>query len=393
MLDSFNRAWSQRLLKFRKRFIAYGAALLAMVTFFAAPIIAKAGDSEQPSQRIFAFGGAQNYGSPNSTNQPLIGMATTKSRSGYWMASSDGGVYTYGDAPFLGSLGGNSVNAPIVDIVPTVSGSGYYLVGRDGGVFTYGDAPFYGSMGGEFLNEPVVTLIPTRAGKGSWLVAADGGVFTYGDARFLGSAVDINPNGEVVGGFASASGNGYTLASSDGGVFTFGDAPYLGNVVRDSDQSQITAVASTLTGYGYWLLGSDGAIFAFGNATYSGGANGSVDSKHPVIAIAPTSNSGYDLLVGDAPRQITRGASLGSFSATCYALGGHTASGAPVSDNVVAVDPRLIPLGTRLYIDGVGYRTALDTGGAIKGKRLDIWRGSISACRVWGRRSVNVWRV
>jgi hypothetical protein len=78
---------------------------------------------------------------------------------------------------------------PAVAILPTKSGLGYYLIFTDGGVFTYGDAVFLGSMGGEELNAPVVSAAATPSGDGYWLVAADGGVFCFGDACFYGSPV------------------------------------------------------------------------------------------------------------------------------------------------------------------------------------------------------------
>jgi ribosomal protein L24E len=70
----------------------------------------------------------------------------------------------------------------------TPTGKGYWFVAADGGVFTFGDAPFYGSMGGKPLNKPIVGMAATPTGKGYWFVAADGGVFTFGDAPFYGSA-------------------------------------------------------------------------------------------------------------------------------------------------------------------------------------------------------------
>ncbi|MDE3203671.1 MAG: 3D domain-containing protein, partial [Acidobacteriota bacterium] len=85
------------------------------------------------------------------------------------------------------------------------------------------------------------------------------------------------------------------------------------------------------------------------------------------------------------------GGALGTFEVTCYDLGGTTASGAPTSMATVAVDPSVIPLGTTIYIDGVGLRTAQDTGGAIIGHRLDIWEPSYGACMDWGVQYRNVW--
>ena len=67
-----------------------------------------------------------------------------------------------------------------------------------------------------------------------------------------------------------------------------------------------------------------------------------------------------------------------------------TASGMAAAVGRVAVDPRVIPLGTRLYIEGYGYAVAADTGGAIKGNRIDLYMDSESACNSFGRRNVTV---
>ncbi|MBV7272708.1 DUF348 domain-containing protein [Clostridiaceae bacterium UIB06] len=75
---------------------------------------------------------------------------------------------------------------------------------------------------------------------------------------------------------------------------------------------------------------------------------------------------------------------------------GITASGTVAKRNgdsysSVAVDPRVIPLGTKLYIEGYGYAVAEDTGGAIKGNRIDLFFNSSSEVRSWGVKWVNVY--
>jgi len=65
---------------------------------------------------------------------------------GYRLVAADGGVFSFGSAPFYGSLGGTKLNAPIVAGATTPDGGGYWMLGRDGGVFTFGDAPFEGAV-------------------------------------------------------------------------------------------------------------------------------------------------------------------------------------------------------------------------------------------------------
>jgi 3D (Asp-Asp-Asp) domain-containing protein len=84
---------------------------------------------------------------------------------------------------------------------------------------------------------------------------------------------------------------------------------------------------------------------------------------------------------------------MGSFSATAYCLKGRTASGAGVRRGIIAADPRVLPLGTRINLNAGAYSgnyLVADTGGAIKGRKLDIWVANCSEARRFGRRTVTV---
>lgn len=77
-------------------------------------------------------------------------------------------------------------------------------------------------------------------------------------------------------------------------------------------------------------------------------------------------------------------------TATGYSMPGRTATGAPVGWGVVAVDPSVIPLGTRMTIPGYGEGIAADTGGAIQGNTIDLWFPTLAQARDWGRRTVTI---
>jgi 3D (Asp-Asp-Asp) domain-containing protein/peptidoglycan hydrolase CwlO-like protein len=77
-------------------------------------------------------------------------------------------------------------------------------------------------------------------------------------------------------------------------------------------------------------------------------------------------------------------------SATGYCLRGTTATGIPVAWGVIAVDPRVIPLGTRMFVPGYGEGVAADTGSAVKGNIIDLWFSSCAQAIQWGRRTVTI---
>jgi 3D (Asp-Asp-Asp) domain-containing protein len=82
-----------------------------------------------------------------------------------------------------------------------------------------------------------------------------------------------------------------------------------------------------------------------------------------------------------------------AYTASCYGCSGTTASGRPAGHGIVAVDPRVIPLGTRMYIPGYGRAVAGDTGGAIRGNRIDLGFNSNAQAFQFGRRPVTVYLI
>ena len=85
-----------------------------------------------------------------------------------------------------------------------------------------------------------------------------------------------------------------------------------------------------------------------------------------------------------------------SVNATAYTpydagCNGITATGMRAGKGVVAVDPRVIPLGSKVYVPGYGVAIAADTGGAIKGNRLDVCYNTLSEAYGWGRKNVTVY--
>lgn len=113
-----------------------------------------------------------------------------------------------------------------------------------------------------------------------------------------------------------------------------------------------------------------------------------------------------EILVGTKPKTISvavtdrdsiRASRVITMRATAYTYGENggwgnvTATGEKVRYGYVAVDPSVIPLGTRLYVEGYGYCIAKDTGGSIKGNRIDLFFNTKSECYNFGVRNVKVY--
>ena len=83
-----------------------------------------------------------------------------------------------------------------------------------------------------------------------------------------------------------------------------------------------------------------------------------------------------------------------AYTAGCEGCIGITKTGVDLNANpdakVIAVDPSIIPLGSKVYVEGYGYATAEDTGGAIKGNRIDVFVPEQNDALQWGRKQVKV---
>lgn len=82
-----------------------------------------------------------------------------------------------------------------------------------------------------------------------------------------------------------------------------------------------------------------------------------------------------------------------AYVATAYSLRGRTASGRSVAKGIIAADPRILPLGSRVHLQAGGYSgeyLVADTGGAVRGRRIDIWTPSSREAMRFGRRTVKL---
>jgi peptidoglycan DL-endopeptidase CwlO len=112
----------------------------------------------------------------------------------------------------------------------------------------------------------------------------------------------------------------------------------------------------------------------------------SADAPTPAATSAPPAET------SDTPSPVTAPAGTRTLivDAVAYHLSGTTASGLPVGVGVIAVDPTVIPLGTRVLVPGYGPAVAADVGTAIKGNIIDLWMPTTAQARGWGRRTVTI---
>jgi hypothetical protein len=227
---------------------------------------------------VTGLGAVTEHGDAGSASSPplpqlnrvIVGGVAQPGGDGYWLVAADGGVFAYGTAPFLGSVGTTSAigtGPTIAGMAATPDGKGYWLVSTDGEVFAFGDAAHLTDPGaghGYFVG-----IAATRSGKGLWLATSSGQVDALGDAASYASPSVNQSSDPIVAIASSPSGQGYWLASAGGQVTAEGDAPALGSIPA-TPALPVVAIVPTASGHGYWLVTAAGAVYAFGDAPYLG---------------------------------------------------------------------------------------------------------------------------
>lgn len=138
---------------------------------------------------IYTFGNARSDGSPRPQLAPYDAIGTRPAGGYIVTAADDGAVYVYPGGALSSGGPGAALSAALVGAAVSPSGNGVWQTGMDGGVLTYGDASYYGSVPAEnvVLKAPITAIAATPDGKGYWLLGADGSIYNFGDASFFGS--------------------------------------------------------------------------------------------------------------------------------------------------------------------------------------------------------------
>jgi peptidoglycan DL-endopeptidase CwlO len=97
-----------------------------------------------------------------------------------------------------------------------------------------------------------------------------------------------------------------------------------------------------------------------------------------------------EIAPSDTSTPVKPGGTRMTVSSTGYCLQGSTATGMQTGWGTVAVDPTVIPLGTRMFVPGYGAGVAADTGSAVQGRMIDVWFPSCAQALAWGRRVVTI---
>ena len=229
--------------------------------------------------KVAAAGNAEHLGdrSRRGVTSPIVGIATTPTGAGYWIAARDGAVYRFGDAALRADARPLHLGAGVVAIAAHPDGGGVWLVSADGVVAAFGSARQFGAPATSgVLRSRVVGISATASGNGYWVVTDRGTVYAYGDARHRGDATRLSLVSPITRLIRTPSGSGYWLMSRRGGLLAYGDAIDAGSVpeLGRCDQPAAAGLLASRTGLGYAIAQTSGAVIGFGDAFVPGQVSG-----------------------------------------------------------------------------------------------------------------------
>ena len=247
----------------------------------AAPAVHKSGYwMVTTAGQVFAFGDATWLG--NAPTNSAVDLEPKPAGDGYWVVDAAGQVFSFNTSNFGGISGRLAAGERATSISSTPDAKGYWVFTTLGRAHAFGNAVHHKDMTGQPLNGPVLDSIATPTGKGYYMVASDGGVFAFGDAVFRGSMAGQPLNGPVQSLVPSSSNVGYWLVATDGGIFAFGDAPFRGSMGGKPLNAPITGMVRY--GNGYLMVGEDGGLFSFSDKPFAGSLGGNPPAN-PVVAV------------------------------------------------------------------------------------------------------------
>lgn len=251
----------------------------------------------------FGFGpvsgtlGGAALGEGRADGDPVVAATPSQGSSGAWLVTDAARVISLGTAAVFDAVGSLGDGRHAVGIASTGSGAGYWIADDNGRVHPVGDAPELGGLTAPPVvagTEHVVAMTGAPDHHGYWLLTDAGRVASFGSARLHGDLQGASlPAAGLVGIAGHPSGEGYWVLDASGAVHPFGEAAPHGSaadqgMLRIVDweypQGFITepvaaarapttavALAPTLSGNGYWVWLANGAVCHFGDAGVYGG--------------------------------------------------------------------------------------------------------------------------
>jgi hypothetical protein len=232
--------------------------------------------------QVTAKGSAHTFGSVSHA-APIVGMALTPDRHGYYLVTRTGQVLTFGDARNLGSLpSGSGGTAPVIGIAVDPVTGGYWIARSNGSVVGVG-APSLGSFGLTSATGAAVRLVAIPQGEGYYVATANGDVGAFGHALNYGNLTV--PAGQTVAAMATTpDGLGYYLVTRNGTLATFGNAQPFGATVMHLG-APVAAIAVSVDGFGFWVVTTKGSVTSYGDASSTKFA-GLLPGSSPTVALA-----------------------------------------------------------------------------------------------------------